>query len=125
MSTHYTTYPQYPAQQQVVQPQPGTNYQTAYDGQQVYPRDSNLAIQDRAMTAVPAPTSTVSTWFDIYNPSYVKGVVVGAGVTLLVTNPAVQNAVVKGAVAVWSGLVGGIEEIKERVRDARAEKSLS
>jgi hypothetical protein len=90
----------------------------------VYAYDPNAAIQERAVLP-PATTSTVATWFDFSNPSYIKGLLVGAGATLLVTNPTVQNAVVNGAVAAWSAVVGGIEEIKERVRDAKAERSMT
>jgi hypothetical protein len=74
---------------------------------------------------IPASTNTLTSWFDYSNPSYVKGLLLGAGVTLLVTSPAVQSAVVKGAVTVWSAVVGGIEEVKERIRDAKAEKSMT
>jgi hypothetical protein len=121
-----TTYPQqqaYTLQQPVMHTPTGTYYQTAAVGQPVYYHDPSAAI--RQQTVVAAPPSTVASWFDYTNTSYLKGLVVGAGVALLVTNPTVQSVVVKGAVAAWTAVVGGVEEIKERVRDARAEKSMT
>ncbi|PID40001.1 MAG: hypothetical protein CR984_05470 [Proteobacteria bacterium] len=121
-----STYPQQPVytpQQTTVRTPDGTYYQTAANGQMVYAYDPKAAIQDRAV--VPTAPSTVTTWFDFSNPNYIKGLLVGAGATLLVTNPTVQNAVVKGAVAAWSAVVGGIEEVKERIRDAKAERSMT
>ncbi|WP_419657300.1 hypothetical protein [Desulfosarcina variabilis] len=117
----YTT-PQQVANQQVANQQPA--YQTVYDGQAPYVRTPEAAIRERSLVST-APTSTIGSWFDYTNSSYLKGLLLGAGVTLLVTNPTVQNAVIKGSVAAWSAVVGGIEEVKERVRDARAEKTLS
>ncbi len=118
MSSTYTT--TYAGQAPVQQPTNQAYYQTVYDGQTPYVRTPDAAIQERSLV----PT-TVSSWFDYSNPSYLKGLLVGAGVTLLVTNPTVQNAVIKGSVAAWAAVVGGIEEVKEKVRDARAEKSMA
>lgn len=53
--------------------------------------------------------------------SLVKGLVVGAGLAYLLTNEQAQRALLKTAVQVWSGVTGGIEEWKERLRDAQAE----
>jgi hypothetical protein len=106
------------------QPPAGTYYQTDAYGQPVYLHDPDAAGRERAFVPA-APPSSLGSWFDYTNPSYIKGLLIGAGVTLLVTNPTVQAAVVKGAVSAWSVVVGGIEEIKERIRDARAEKSMT
>jgi len=97
-------------------PDPSTASTYYYQGYPVDPRDPNAAL------VVQAPASP---WLDVTNPSFLTGLLVGTGATLMVTSPAVQNAVVKGAVAVWSAVVGGLEEIKERIRDATAEKSQS
>jgi hypothetical protein len=113
--------PVYPYHQPVYAPD-GTYYRTAPDGRQIYVHDPYGAVSNRAL--VPATTqSAIASWFDYTNASYIKGVLIGAGATLLVTNPKVQSAIVNGAVAAWAAVVGGIEEIKERVRDAKAEKS--
>ncbi|WP_319523042.1 hypothetical protein [uncultured Desulfosarcina sp.] len=127
MSSPYdaNAYPVYPpAQQSTGQNYYQTYYQTTPDGQAVYMRTPDAAIRERSLIPT-TQTSTLGTWFDYSNPSYIKGLLLGAGVTLLVTNQTVQNAVIKGTVAAWSAVVGGIEEIKEKVRDAKAEKSMT
>ena len=60
-------------------------------------------------------------WFNFREPSYVKGFAVGAGLAILLTNPAVKKAIVKGVVKVWGGLQSGVEELKEQIRDVQAE----
>lgn len=53
--------------------------------------------------------------------SLVKGLLIGAGATFLLTNETAQRAIIRSVVHVWSAIQGGIEEVKERVRDAEAE----
>jgi len=53
--------------------------------------------------------------------SLVKGIVVGAGVAYLLTNERAQRTVLRTAVHLWKTLQGGVEEWKERLRDAEAE----
>jgi len=67
--------------------------------------------------------SAVKSWFDFSNANYAKGFVIGAGVALVLANPAVQKAIVSGAVKLWSGVQGGVEEVKERIHDIKAEMS--
>jgi hypothetical protein len=55
------------------------------------------------------------------NTRFLKGAVVGALAAYLLSNPEVQQAGIKGAVRTWSLLQGGVEEMKERFRDAEAE----
>lgn len=62
------------------------------------------------------PTGSVLT-----NPRFIKGALVGAVAAYLLTNDNVQQAAIKSAVKVWSMLQGGVEEMKERFRDAEAE----
>ena len=123
MSSPYDTnaYPDYPPAQQ---PTGYAYYQTTPDGQAVYAKTPDATIRERSLIPA-APTSAFGSWFDYSNPSYVKGLLLGAGITLLATNQTVQNAVIKGTVAAWSAVVGGIEEVKEKVRDAKAEKSMT
>jgi hypothetical protein len=71
----------------------------------------------------PAPANGVTSWFDFSNSGYLKGLFVGAGVAILLTNPAVQRALLAGGIKVWSLFQGGIEEVKEQVHDIRAEMS--
>jgi hypothetical protein len=52
---------------------------------------------------------------------FLKGVLIGAGITLLLTNEGVQRSAIRSVVKVWTTVYGGFEEIKERFRDAEAE----
>jgi len=52
---------------------------------------------------------------------FLKGLLIGAAATYLITNDSVQKTAIKSAVRVWSSVQGGMEEIKERFRDAEAE----
>lgn len=61
-------------------------------------------------------------WVDYRNPAYIKGAVVGAALTLLITNPTIKKALVKGVVGIWGTMQGGVEELKEQIRDVQAEK---
>lgn len=62
-----------------------------------------------------------SGWFDFRDERFVKGLLVGAAATFLLTNEGVQKGAVRSLVKVWSMLQGGVEEMKERFRDAEAE----
>jgi hypothetical protein len=50
-----------------------------------------------------------------------KGLLVGGGVGFLLTNETVQKGLIRTVVRMWSVAQGGIEEVKERFRDAEAE----
>ncbi len=65
----------------------------------------------------------VESWVNFRNSSYLKGFVVGAGMALVLSNPAVQKALVTGAVKLWSMVQGGVEEVKEQIQDIKAEMS--
>jgi hypothetical protein len=69
------------------------------------------------------PDSGVGSWFQFSNSGYLKGFLIGAGATLLITNPTVQKTLVRGTVKLWSFLQGGVEEVKEQFRDIKAEMS--
>jgi hypothetical protein len=63
-------------------------------------------------------------WLAVTDPGYVKGLLLGAALTYLMTNPKVQRAVVKGVVTLWSTVQGGVEEVKEQIQDIKAEMSM-
>jgi len=73
----------------------------------------------------PSPSTGVSSWFEFSNSGYLKGFILGAGVTFLVANPAIQKALITGAVKLWSLIQGGVEEIKEQAQDVKAEMETS
>lgn len=57
----------------------------------------------------------------LLNDRFLKGLVIGAAATYLLTNDSVQHAAIKTAVKAWSMMQGGVEELKERFKDAEAE----
>ncbi|NDV18415.1 YtxH domain-containing protein [Pseudodesulfovibrio sp. JC047] len=84
---------------------------------------AQYSTQTAAQTA-PVPTdSSMASWVNFTSTDYLKGLALGAGVALVVTNPTVQKTVVSGAVKMWAALQGGVEELKEQVQDAKAEIS--
>lgn len=79
--------------------------------------------QDPASAPYAPAGSLTHGWLAVNDPGYVKGLVLGAALTFLLTNPKVQKAVVKGAVTLWSTVQGGVEEVKEQIQDIKAEMS--
>ena len=55
------------------------------------------------------------------NPRFLTGAVVGGLVTYVLTTEAAQRKLMGGLAQLWLGLQGGIEEAKERFRDAESE----
>jgi len=71
-----------------------------------------------ALAARAAPAQPV---LGLGSDRFVRGLLIGAAAAYLLTNEEVQRTVIKGAVKVWSSVQGGLEEAKERFRDAEAE----
>ena len=108
-------------------PQPGMNA-AAYPGQYPPPQPYAAPVYPTAMqppagykmpaampVAAPQPTSFLN------NPRFIKGALIGAVAAYLLTNEKVQQGMIKASVKTWSMMQGGIEEMKERFRDAEAE----
>lgn len=95
-------------------------YQTAPHYNQTY---SNAPAMQGQYPQYQQQPSAMQSWFQFSNSNYLKGFVVGAGVAMILANPTVQRAMVSGAVKLWSGMQGGVEEIKEHVKDIKAEIS--
>jgi hypothetical protein len=74
---------------------------------------TGAALAARAAPAQPA--------LGLGSDRFVRGLFIGAAAAYLLTNEEVQRTVIKGAVKVWSSVQGGLEEAKERFRDAEAE----
>lgn len=79
----------------------------------LYPAQAPMTVMPPAMMPAPAPS--------LLGSSFVKGAMIGAIAAYLLTNEKVQQGAIKTAVKSWSVLQGGIEEMKERFRDAEAE----
>jgi hypothetical protein len=58
---------------------------------------------------------------DMRDNQFWKGMLIGAAVTLLVTNETVQKGVVKAIAKATAAAQSGIEEMKEKFEDAKAE----
>lgn len=67
------------------------------------------------------PAQQSSSFFNFSNDRFLKGLLIGAAATYLLTNESVQRTAISGAVKVWNFIQGGVEEIKERFHDAEAE----
>ena len=63
----------------------------------------------------PAPSSSFT------NDRFLKGLLIGATATYLITNESVQKTAIKSVVRAWTHIQGGVEEMKERFHDAEAE----
>jgi hypothetical protein len=99
--------------------QPSYYYQ---DANQYGASGAQAGMQMSAQASAPQ-TSTLASWVNFSDPGYLKGLALGAGVALVVSNPKVQQAVVSGAVKLWAAIQGGVEEIKEQIQDVKAELS--
>ena len=83
-----------------------------------------LTLQDHAAAQPQIPQhGSLKSWFDFESPGYLKGLLIGAGVAVVLGHPAVRKAIISGAVNAWDSVSGGVEELKEQIRDARAEKN--
>src|SRR6218665_3039424 len=106
---------------------PDGSYYSGQMPQQGYAQ-AQAGMQYGAGAAVPsspsaAPASGLSSWVNVSHPDYLKGLALGAGVALVACNPAVRQAIISGAVKVWSAVQGGVEEVKEQIQDVKAELS--
>ena len=129
MSSNYYGYPA-PMQQIAFQDGAGTSRQSAYPGvgQQPYPGygayylvGAGMSPQQQGYYAA-RPSQP---FFNLGNDRFVKGLLIGAAAAYLLTNEDVQRTAIKGAVKLWSTVQGGVEEAKERFRDAEAELQAS
>jgi hypothetical protein len=57
----------------------------------------------------------------LLNNRFVMGMLVGGALTYVLTNEAIQRAAIRGIMQVWLSVQGGLEEAKERFRDAESE----
>ncbi|MCB9959729.1 MAG: hypothetical protein H6843_14125 [Rhodospirillaceae bacterium] len=57
----------------------------------------------------------------LLNNKFLTGMLVGGALTYVLSNEAVQRAAIRTVAQVWLGIKGGLEETKERFRDAESE----
>ena len=103
-------------QQQVTDPQ---NYQYYNQYATAYPVVDNSVVTPTSVQE----KGTLKSWFDFTDKNYLKGLLVGAGVAVVLGHPKVRKAIISGAVSSWDAVTCGFEELKEQVQDVRAEKN--
>ncbi len=77
--------------------------------------------QHPSQAVYPTATTTSVLGLDVQSSTFWKGALLGAAVTLLVTNETVQKGVVKTVSRLSAAASAGIEEMKEKFEDAKAE----
>jgi hypothetical protein len=90
---------------------------------QAYPQQPPTAhpYYQQSVPVVPPPAPASFLGLDVQDTQFWKGVLLGAAVTLLVTNESVQKGVMKGFAKITAATQCGIEEMKEKFEDAKAE----
>ena len=111
MNKHYPHYPP-PPPYWYAPPQAGAQYPG-------YPPQFPMAAPMQAPQAPNLAAQAANN--SLLGSNFVKGALVGAVAAYLLTNENVQQAVIKTAVKSWAMVQGGVEEMKERFRDAEAE----
>ncbi len=99
-----------------------------YPSQPVYPSSPYMAPpvfngypQQPPFAQGPQTANEPTPFFNLANPKFLKGAALGAAAAYLLTNENVQRAAIKTSVKTWMMLQGGLEEMKERFKDAEAE----
>ena len=77
--------------------------------------------QVHAVPPAPVPAQSSLLGLDVSSSAFWKGALVGAGVTVLLTSETVQKAVVKTLSRGMAAASAGVEEMKEKYEDAKAE----
>ena len=66
--------------------------------------------------------TTTSSWMgNTPGEKFVRGLVIGAAATYLLTNDTAQKAILKTGMKLYGAVAGGVEELKEKIMDAKAE----
>ena len=90
--------------------------------QMVYQQPAATPVYQQPVQPVyPALPATSVLGLDVQDSQFWKGALLGAAVTLLVTNESVQKGVVKTVSKLTLAAQSGIEEMKEKFEDAKAE----
>ena len=106
---HPSNFPQgiYPENQMI---------QTAHD-----PRLHDINQTGSAYTQMSTPVSTSFLGMNFRDQQFWKGALLGAAVTLIVTNESVQKGIMKTVATLYGAVQGGVQEMKEKFEDVRAE----
>ena len=89
-----------------------------YEAYQFGPADYSQAV---GVPQFANPADSQWLGMNFQDDQFWKGVLLGAVAALLVTNDTVQKAVMKGTASVWTAAQSGVEEVKEKFEDVKAE----
>ena len=89
-----------------------------YEAYQYGPADYSQAVVNPQFAN---PTDSQWLGMNFRDDQFWKGVLLGAALTLLVTNETVQKTLMKGTASVWTAAQSGVEEVKEKFEDVKAE----
>ncbi len=65
---------------------------------------------------------TLTSWLgQTSSDRFIRGLVIGAAATYILTNEKAQKAIIKTGMKLYGAVAGGVEEIKEKIMDAKAE----
>lgn len=110
-----------PNTQQMYYQAPAQSQQNATDPAAAAAEPKEYAVpQNYAVQQPPLATSTFL-GLDAGSATFWKGAILGAGVALLATSETVQKAVVKTVSKGMAAASAGVEELKEKFEDAKAE----
>ncbi len=94
-----------------------------YANQGYYPA-SNLYQSNYPVYQYPQQNYPRILGFDFGSGYLWQGLLIGAGLTLVLSNENVQKFILKAVAQSWTGVVSGIEEIKEKFEDVKQEINL-
>ena len=91
--------------------------------QMVYQQPASPVYQQTVPVQAVAPVAPTTSilGLDVQDSTFWKGALLGAAVAMLVTNESVQKGVVKTVSKLTAAAQSGIEEMKEKFEDAKAE----
>ena len=91
--------------------------------QMVYQQPASPVYQQTAPVQAVAPVAPTTSilGLDVQDSTFWKGALLGAAVAMLVTNESVQKGVVKTVSKLTAAAQSGVEEMKEKFEDAKAE----
>jgi len=87
-----------------------------------------VGIRDVADPRYPAPYAAPDAnptflGMDFRHDQFWKGAILGAAVVFILTNDTVQKALMSGVAKLWTTAQAGVEELKEKYQDVKAEMS--
>ena len=125
MSEHHPSYPM--NNQQTPNFQPGAavgnegSFSSPQNHEPLYDANQYGMVPQQSYQVQAAPVGAGFLGMNFRDEQFWKGALLGAAVALLVTNETVQKSVIKGAAKVISAVQGGVQEVKEKFEDVRAE----